>query len=211
MAEKGLLCELAFDCIDWHAASRAMAVSSLMFHLWTAKHIHGWCAVGKCMKQWQFWDSSMCPCCQVTEESPQHVALCWDACMQEVWEEKIASFTAWLEDVQTSPDIQHCLLLTLQTRNPSHHFSDFALGMVCTAALEQDLIGWSNLLEGQISLKWCELQHQCHVGVGSMHSGDCWVQGLILNLLEISHMMWMKQNDITHEKARNGLRAAEAE
>ena len=69
MAQKGLIAELAFDTIDWHATALVMEELSPSLRLWATKHVHGWSAVGRRMKQWKFWEDSTCPCCRLTEET----------------------------------------------------------------------------------------------------------------------------------------------
>ena len=87
MAKKGILHADAFSHVDWNAMERVMEELALSHQLWAAKHVHGWCAVGKRMKQWQLWDSSTCPCCQAVEETSHHVVICPDNRMQEEWNE----------------------------------------------------------------------------------------------------------------------------
>ena len=47
MAKKGILCQEAFSHVDWQSTECTMQELVPLHHLWAAKHVHGWCAVGK--------------------------------------------------------------------------------------------------------------------------------------------------------------------
>ena len=211
LAKKGILAEDAFDQVDWKATAKAIETYPPLFRLWAAKHVHNWSGVAQRMKEWKFWDSDTCPCCHGTVETTRHVSICPDERMAEVWNEKLDGLEAWLEDVDTDPNITVCIMATLRTRTPLSRFEDNAAPSIAAAARAQDIIGWHNLTEGRISKLWRRRQHRHLQAQHSQRSSDKWAQGLVSNLLEVSHAMWTKRNNIVHEKAANGLRLAEAQ
>ena len=154
MARKGILCQDAFSHVDWQSTECTMEESAPLHHLWAAKHVHGWCAVGKCMKQWKLWSSSACPCCGSIEETSRHVNICQDARMREVWDKKINGLEAWLDESDAAPMIHHCIVSSLHTGSPLACFEDNSAGLARQAVQDQDFVGWHNMLEGQMSMLW---------------------------------------------------------
>ena len=130
--------------------------------------------------------------------------------MREVWNESSDRLEAWLDEANTHPDLSHCLMAALQAASPVSHFVDNGANSVRDPAHEQDVIGWHNLLEGCISKLWHDKQCKHCMRQHSARSADCWAQGLVSNLLEISHSMWTKHNEMLHEKHANGLLLAKA-
>jgi hypothetical protein len=80
--------------------------------------------------------------------------------------------------------------------------------------MEQDEIGWQNFVEGKISKSWGNLQWQHYQEQLLVRSGDKWSAGLVTQLLELTHGMWIHRNNILHAVNAQGLplqQAAELE
>jgi hypothetical protein len=131
--------------------------------------------------------------------------------MREVWDEKIDGLEAWLEESDTAPTIRHCIVASLRSGSPLVRFEDNSAGIARQAAQDQDFIGWHNMLEGRISKLWRQGQRAHYLENRSSRSADRWAQGLVSNLLEITHSMWIRRNEVVHERHENGLLRAEAE
>ena len=56
-----------FDIIDWNLVERVLSNKPQMYKLWFSKHHSGWCAHGRNMKRWKYWDKDKCPCCLTKE------------------------------------------------------------------------------------------------------------------------------------------------
>jgi hypothetical protein len=83
-----------------------------------------------------------------------------------------------------------------------------------TAAVEQDEIGWQNFVEGKISWSWGMLQLQHYQEQHSKQTVDKWMSGLVTQLLELTHRMWIHRNRVLHAVDEQGLplqQAAELE
>jgi hypothetical protein len=65
-------------------------------------------------------------------------------------------------------------------------------------ARKQDQIGWRRFMEGMISIRMREIQHQYHISEGTHTSPKRWAQGLILKLLEATHGQWLYRNVQIH-------------
>ena len=101
---KGLLSFAQFDKIDWDLIAEVMATKPHLFQLWYSKHHSGWCAIGKNMKRWQFWNSDKCPCCLThPETSTTHFFRCRSPALIAYRNEIYKSLFAWLTNQQTHP------------------------------------------------------------------------------------------------------------
>ena len=78
------------------------------------------------------------------------------------------------------------------------------------AALDQDKIGWQNLVEGKLTIKWRELQEDYYTRLGSQHLASSWASSLVSRLLELVHSMWKQQNAVDHKRDKQGLQLESA-
>jgi hypothetical protein len=80
--------------------------------------------------------------------------------------------------------------------------------------MEQDEIGWQNFVEGKITRSWGMLQIQHYQEQHSKRTVDKWTSGLVTQLLELTHGMWLHRNGVLHAVDAQGLplqQAAELE
>jgi hypothetical protein len=126
--------------------------------------------------------------------------------MTLTWQLGVASVGDWLTDTDTHGDIKDCLIGALTAREPSTLFSDYNSEWCMEATLEQDEIGWLNFVEGKISSKWRALQEEHYSEIGSRRSADRWAAGLVTQLLELVHDMWLHRNAVDHEHDSQGLK-----
>jgi hypothetical protein len=80
--------------------------------------------------------------------------------------------------------------------------------------MEQDEIGWQNFVEGKITQSWGMLQIQHYQEQHSKRTMDKWTSGLVTQLLELTHGMWLHRNGVLHAVDAQGLplqQAAELE
>ena len=73
------------------------------------------------------------------------------------------------------------------------------------AAVKQDRIGWDWTLQGKLSRRWQDLQHQWLLERGSRQSAQQWVADLSSHLLTFTQSLWTTQNSIIHEWDEDGL------
>jgi hypothetical protein len=157
------------------------------------------------MKQWKFWETDACPCCGTANETARHVVLCPDDRMKQVFTNSIATFTDLLERLDTHPDIQQCLVNTLATRDATTAFRASASTAITAAAAAQDRIGWLNLTEGRLSLRWQESQEEHLRASHSRKTGQTWAAEVVSGILRVTHSLWLERNRILHEKDAQGL------
>jgi hypothetical protein len=65
-----------FDLINWDAIRDATTTAPNLFNLWMSKQVSGHCAVGKIMKQWNFWEESKCHSCSKPCKDSTHILYC---------------------------------------------------------------------------------------------------------------------------------------
>jgi hypothetical protein len=57
--------------------------------------------------------------------------------------------------------------------------------------MEQDEIGWQNFVEGKITQSWGMLQLLHYQEQQPKRTMDMWTAGLVTQLLELTHGMWL--------------------
>ena len=207
--ERGRLHQDAFPLVDWTSIGEASEEMPALFQLWTSKHVHHFCGVGKNMLRWGFWDHSRCPCCQTTVETTSHLLVCPSEKMLASWEKSVTNLESWLNSVETHPDITHCIVSTLRERDLSSSFARNSSTDTREAALAQDAIGWQNFVEGKISTIWKSIQQTFYSEISSRRTARRWCRGLVSHLLELTHDQWATRNGVVHERDAQGLKLAE--
>lgn len=199
-----------FNAVDWDAVRAAMLSFPQLFRMWASKHMSHFCAVGRMMLRWGFWDHDRCPCCQQPDETTTHLLLCGDPGMKLNYETRTNLLLDWLREYDTHPDILTCFTRALRARDVNTLFVAYSSPFCYEAAVEQDSIGWQNFLEGKVSRRWRDLQEQYFLERGSSRLSEFWASGLVKRLLELTHSQWKFRSDYLHERNQQGLKRAEA-
>jgi len=134
------------------------------------------------------------------KETAQHALVCNNVDMRTEFSEAIGVLEKWLFDKETCPDIADCIISTLAQHTPTA-FGLAADPTAAEAAREQDCIGWTNMFEGKISKLWRARQDSFYRATESRKTSRSWAHGLVRQLLEFTHRMWMKRNSIRHSRA----------
>jgi hypothetical protein len=206
--------ENGFDLVDWQAVHRSLNDFPEMFRVWASKHMSRFCGVGRMQKTCGFWDHSRCPRCQEDNETTTHVLVCSGSGATQEWVDRVTNLGMWLIEVNTHPSVQQCILASLMARSTATSFAAHADPVCHFAAVEQDAIGWQNFAEGKISQSWGSLQLQHYQEQHSRRTVDKWTSGLVTQLLELTHGMWLHRNGVLHAVDSQGLplqQAAELE
>ena len=77
------------------------------------------------------------------------------------------------------------------------------------AAILHDMLGWSNFMEGQISIMWVEHRRADIRRRELKRNGDCWARGLMKQLLQMTHQQWTYRNATVHLKVKDGCTIVE--
>jgi hypothetical protein len=204
--ERNILHSDAFQDIDWDAIESAMAHCPPLYRLWVSKHVSGFFANGKMMKHWGFWDNQKCPCCHHIKEDKEHLLICPAPSCMEKWAASVQGLHEWLLEVDTAPDIVHCITNTLAARKLTQSFQTASSGLAQPAAVAQDRIGWVFFTEGKISKLWQHTQSDYYLSIESPRSARQWASGLVTNLLAMLHSQWTHRNHILHACDAQGIR-----
>jgi hypothetical protein len=203
-----------FDLVDWQAVHRSLDEFSEMFKVWASKHMSRFCGVGRMQKICGFWDNSRCPRCQQEDETTTHVIVCTGSGAEQEWINRVTNLGLWLIEVNTHPSTRSCILASLMARSTTTLFVTHSDPSCQISAAEQDEIGWQNFVEGKISRSWGILQLQHYQDQHSKRTVDKWTSGLVTQLLELTHGMWIHRNRVLHAVDEQGLplqQAAELE
>ena len=119
-----------------------------------SKHVSGFFGIGKMMKHWNFWEHQKCPCCQHVKEDKHHLLTCPEPSCVAKWADSVNGLQEWLQDVDTAPDIQHCIISALSAWWIDQSFQEVSHDLSLPATLAQDRIGWVAFMEGHISTLW---------------------------------------------------------
>ena len=88
----------------------------MLFRMWWAKHLTGFCATGQQMSNRGEWESPSCPCCeQGVEGSTRHMWACTHPEMFEFRQSAYLSFMEWLEGANLAPEIVQMFSWVLNT------------------------------------------------------------------------------------------------
>jgi hypothetical protein len=153
------------------------------------------------MVQWQMRDSAACPRCGQEEDS-RHVWTCHAPDARWIRLQHIFKLDTWLEQQDTHPDLRRELVNGLQAwsvgtlrwtfyRTPLH---------ISQVLLQQDEIGWTNLLEGCMARGWTEAQELYYRMIGSRRSGLRWTVAIIKKLWDVAWDLWEQRNGFLHDR-----------
>jgi hypothetical protein len=139
------------------------------------------------MKNWDFWDHSRCPYCDHEHEDKIHLLTCPHPASYEAWQESLMGLEASIIDTDTDVTIRECILLSLQTWDPTQTFTTYSNPCFFQAAQAQDCIGLMNTTQGKLSHQWRQLQAEYYKLINSPCSKGNWATGLVTNLPGITH------------------------
>jgi hypothetical protein len=201
----------AFVDINWDAMEMATDLFPPLYRLWVSKHVSSFFGNGVMMRHWKFWDHSCCPCCNFVREDKLHLLTCPHPDCFDTWQDSLLGLEAWMTKMDTDPAIMECILLSLETRDPTQSFAAFSSPHTLQAAQAQDRIGWLHTTEGKLSSKWKLVQAAHYRIIDSRRSPGKWAAGLITNLLMVTHSQWLHRCAMLHAKDAQGLKLKEGQ
>jgi len=199
--KKGVLDSADFNRVDWDATGDAQAHFPDGFSVWISKHVTNCCGAGKTMLTWKMWDHSKCPGCDAEGEVARHVLVCPNQEMEMEFHEALDVLKKWMQDKETCPCVADCMTKSLAKRTPTDPFEELAGEPVRAAANDQDCIGWTNMLEGKMSKLWRARQEEHYQEIRAKKTSRAWAHGLVRQLLEMTHRLWIKRCNIRHSRA----------
>ena len=190
--------------IDWETAGSAMKTVTRTRRQWVTKHVSGFCATGKMMRQWGKRTSAKCPRCDCNEDA-QHVWKCRGSGTDEIWTTAMGKFKDELVKLHTHPNLGEvlCDRLTAWRHDlePTVEVSHF-LGLRTTIE-NQERVGWQAMLEGMPVQGWEEVQQRYFVWRKKRQTGKRWLVAIIKKLWDVAWDLWEHRNGILHDSDTN--------
>jgi hypothetical protein len=208
---KQCLTRSTFVDINWDAMEMATDIFPPLYRLWVSKHVSSFFGHGVMMRHWKFWDHSRCPCCNFIQEDKLHLLTCPHQDCFDTWQDSLLGLEAWMTEMDTDPAIMECILLSLETHDPTQSFAAFGNPRTLQAAQAQDQIRWLHTMEGKLSAKWQQVHAAHYRSIDSRRSPKKWAAGLITNLLMVTHSQWLHRCAVLHARDAQGLKLKEGQ
>jgi hypothetical protein len=190
--------------------TKAMAKLKPSRRRWITKHASENCGVGKTLVEWKQQTDALCPRCD-EEEDTTHVLRCQGTGACAVWNKSMLDLTSYLSKSHTMPAIQHAIITCLQRWRKGEPLCLDGLDLgVQQTVINQNLIGWKNLLEGLPSKGWYNLQAGYYSEEGEDRSTTKWMTGLLLKLNNLGYNQWDHRNEVKHNTVQPRHKLMEA-
>jgi len=137
------------SCIDWSTIGHTMKESTIDWWHWVSKQMSGHFAHGKNMVCWKQRMMAKCPWCDENQEDKAHIITCPQEAVNSKWKESLDSLEQWMEIEQSDPQLTTLLNTGLQTW---HNGEDPPQDSLLTQ--QQASIGWTNALDGWLTVEW---------------------------------------------------------
>ena len=215
LVEKKYVSSSALSLISWSALDKAHKNMSKARFIWAVKYASRFLPTGNHCSRQGTWDSDICPLCKNETETNSHIMQC--SCPLATMERhtKLYDLYQWMIENHGDPHIAQTIIYTLINGSRTRFFDMVpatALSVVRQAALDQDIIGWDNLLLGRLASSWSVAQQQYHDRLSSNPNevhGINWLGRFISKLYDTVHDVWMYRNGIVHECVEEKLNQQE--
>ena len=151
------------------------------------------------MKIYQFQQHSKCPKCQQDNETTDHVLQCQSYGTHCLWNKLMRELTTWINENDGPPSLGRTLTQNLTAWRQNSTFPPPPIeSTLRSAVLQQDHLGWSNLLKGFIGTKWRIAVEQHFISIQSQKSSTLWVSKLVRKIWDMQRQLWDDRNDTLH-------------
>jgi hypothetical protein len=212
LVESKVLNGRQFDAIAWEAVHEGLHSVPPLFQLWACKQVWDIVGTNYLRSKWEESVEKWCPSCRGVKETAGHVLNCNEVGRVSTLMATIGMLGVWLEEVNTAPDLRHCILEYARGRGYKRmveciNGKDYMRRM----AEKQDEIGWRRFMEGMFTGHMICIQNDYHKWTGEGLSAKRWAGQLVIRLLEITHGQWVYRNIQVHDEMRGSIRTAEKE
>jgi hypothetical protein len=193
----GILDPDVFDYVDWEMIHKTLHEVPRLFQQWVCKQVMGIAGT----IEWDKTTVRKCPSCLQARDTCAHVLHCDHSGRVETLRHTIDLMEAWMEEVDTEPDLLDCIAEYAWARG-GRTMEDICTGLgddFQRMAWDQDAIGWRRFMEGMICTRMRQIQSQFHYREGTRINPGRWAKGLILKLLEATHGQWLYRNVQIHD------------
>jgi hypothetical protein len=125
------------------------------------KHWFDMCGLSNFMKSWRSYGTAKCPRCCHVDETACHVNRCPRLGAKEQWDKSLQGLGAWLAKHHSHPALTSLIIAQLtEWKHHTPHSTMDDQALIHPIDMDQDSIGWEDLLNGKISTLGQEIQ--CH-------------------------------------------------
>ena len=195
--------ELSIEHVDWKHLEKSS--KTYKKGRWLAKFVSGICGVGSMLLLWKHQNHSSCPRCGENDEDTQHVLQCEQPAAKDKWKEAIEDLRVWMEAQEAAPDLSNAICKGLdnwKNNNPTLTRMYSFNPAIREAMIEQEGIGWGNLICGFATKKWRSIQTYHMAEHSSRKSPNLWMARLQWRIWEIAWTMWLHRNDHLHHDGK---------
>jgi exonuclease III len=185
--------------IDWPAHSSAIR-SKHKQRVIIIKLIHDITPTNRRVARYGHSQDPQCPRCKAAEETCHHLLLCPSA---QQWRRSfLQSLRKRCEELKTDPVLQEILVSRLEGWLVTSTLGLPVYSDKFTALLEsQEKIGWPQIFNGRMSLKWQTLQQEYLTRTGNLsknRTGHQWTKAIITHTWDQWMELWEERNRICH-------------
>ena len=195
-----------FEEVDWKSVHATLHEVPKMFQIWASKQVLD---IAGTMKFLSYQDkrATTCPSCKTCVEDCAHIARCEEKGRTAAFKESVAHMGYWLKENHTRRELA-ALLVEYTLGRGKKKCVECARGKppeLMAFAKSQDLIGWRRFMEGMVSKHLVDEQRNYLGYIGSRRCADKWIQGLVIQLLQVTHSQWIYRNVVVHDSTSGTL------
>jgi hypothetical protein len=196
---RNIVCRYHYNKIAWDHVGRAMEAYPQMFNLWVTKHVSGFSGTNKQLSRYDGTTVNRCPCCGHNDESTAHITRCLTPGRQRIFKQSVDTLLDWMERTHCDVNLIECLEQYLLLRGEgSMTLIAAPFPRLSQWAMDMDLLGWDNFLEGRICSSLFEIQETALTRSHSRRHIKSWSTEFIHLVLGITHKQWVFRNTRIH-------------
>jgi hypothetical protein len=194
-----IVSEHNYGRIAWAALGRAMDMYPQMYRTWVTKHVSGFSGTNRQLSRTEGGPENRCPCCLCPDESAAHITRCKNAGRLKMFKATVDTLLDWMETTSVDIDVVECM------EEYFKHQGEMEMREIAAPyeklhewAIEHDILGWDNFLEGRIGNVLLSMQQARLNAIGSRTHISTWATGFIRRILDITHKQWLYRNARLH-------------
>ena len=183
--------DFTINLVDWELVETSMKEIPSSKQRWVTKHASGNCGVSDTLFKWRMQTESTCPLCRTCDETTNHVFQCPEPIVTQHRNNQIMNLEEWLENKKTDPEITLIIIQSLKswtTNNEPTCNSDRE--DIKQAFIDQNDIGWDNLLLGIGAKKWADCQQRYLESINKRSTGKRWLIEIQKKMLNTAWDFW---------------------
>jgi hypothetical protein len=208
--ERGIIPLDLFDEVYWHGVEKVLGRCPEMFSVWATKQVSGFCGNNHLLHHINGVTVDVCPNCGCHPERASHIIFCRDSARSNVFNASVDWLVKWLASQRTDAE------LTILLSTYLHGRGDHLMSSLCSRrsryyqlACMVDKLGFQNMMEGRIPKLFYSVRVDDILRRRLRKHAGHLCNGLILQLLQITHRQWTFWNGTIHLKGPDGLTEAQ--